>query len=97
MTQPPFLQVQGKALCLSVKAQPRARITGLAGIVGNELKIRITAPPVDSAANEALAEFLSRQLGCPRCAITLVRGQTNSHKVFRIEGVSLESAIAALS
>jgi uncharacterized protein (TIGR00251 family) len=94
---PPFLTVQGNALCISVKAQPRARTTGLAGIIGNELKIRVTAPPVDSAANEALEEFLSHQLDCPRSAITLIRGRTNSHKVFRIEGVPLESAVAALS
>ena len=97
MTVPPYFSERDGVLWLSVKAQPRAKRDEVGGIVGNELKVRITAPPVDSAANEALAGFLAGKLGCPRRAVTLVRGQTSSHKVFRIDGVRLSDAIARLA
>jgi len=47
-----FLSVHDDALLLSIKVQPRARRNELAGTLGSELKVRVTAPPVDSAANE---------------------------------------------
>jgi uncharacterized protein (TIGR00251 family) len=97
MTVPPYLSERDGSLWLSVKAKPRAKNEELAGIVGNELKVKVTAPPVDSAANEALVGFLAGKLGCPRRGVTLVRGQTSPHKVFRIDGVRLADAIARLA
>ena len=97
MTVPPYLSERDGVLWLNVKARPRAKSQELGGIVGNELKVKVTAPPVDSAANEALAGFLAGKLGCPRRGVTLVRGQTSSHKVFRIDGVLLPDAIARLA
>ena len=82
---------------LSVKAQPRASRNAVAEAIGNELKIKITAPPVDSAANEALVEFLAETLGCPRGAVQLVRGGTSRHKVFAIRGVKIEAAAQKLA
>ena len=55
---------------LHVKAQPRASRNEIGEVLGSELKIKITAPPVDSAANEALLKFFAELLGCrsiPRC------------------------------
>ena len=97
MRVPPCLSERDGALWLNVKAKPRARSEELGVIVGNELKVKVTAPPVDSAANAALAGFLAGKLGCPRRSVTLVRGQTSSHKVFRIDGVRLPDAIARLA
>ncbi len=97
MTLPPHLSERDGALWLQVKAQPRARRTEIAGTVGSELKVKITAPPVDSAANEALVEWLAERIGCPRRQITLVRGATSPHKVFRIDGVATATAITRLS
>jgi uncharacterized protein (TIGR00251 family) len=57
--------------------------------MGAELKVKITAPPVESAANEALVDFLATKLGCPRGALRLVRGQTSRHKVIEVRGVPL--------
>ncbi|MSU35271.1 MAG: DUF167 domain-containing protein [Pedosphaera sp.] len=84
----PYLRNQGTGVLLSVKAQPRAFRTHFAGILGSELKIKVAAPPVDGAANEALVEFLAEVLRCPRRAVTLLRGQSSSHKVFEITGVT---------
>lgn len=96
MSLPPFLRVQGDAVILSVKVQPRAGRTEVAGILDQELKVRVAAPPVDSAANEALVEFIAKKLDLPRRAVTLVRGQTSRHKVLKIEGISLEGAAEKL-
>lgn len=73
---------------LAVKVVPRAAHTELAGVEGTELKIRVAAPPVDSAANEALVRFLADALGCPRGSVRLVRGATSRHKVVAIDGLS---------
>ena len=87
---PPFLHRHAEGTCLSVKVQPRASKNEIGEAVGNELKIRVTAPPVDSAANEALLELLVRRLGCARGAIRLLRGNTSRHKVVLIRGISAD-------
>ncbi len=97
MTLPPYLRVQGDVVCLSVKAQPRASRNEVGETVGNELKIKITAPPVDSAANEALVRFLAEKLGCARGAVQLVRGDASRHKVIAIRGLSVELIAQRLS
>jgi len=73
---------------LSIKLQPRASRNQVAGIHGSELKISVTAPPVDSAANQALINYLSELLDRPRSAIELLRGHTSRHKTLLIRGLS---------
>lgn len=96
MNPPAYLQARDGAVFLTVKAQPRARSTEIAGLHGDALKVRISAPPVDSAANEALRDAVAAWLGCPRSAVTLVRGATSPHKVLRLDGVTLERAAERL-
>ncbi len=81
---------------LSLKVQPRASADAVAEAVGNELKIKVTAPPVDAAANEALLRLLAGVLECRRGDLQIVRGQTSRHKVVFARGVSLERASARL-
>ncbi|GCE27012.1 UPF0235 protein [Dictyobacter alpinus] len=52
---------------------------------GEGLKARLTAPPVDGAANQALIALLASQLAIPKRAITIVRGTTSRQKVVAIE------------
>jgi len=85
---PPFIQARPEGVYLSVKVQPRASKNALGGVLGNELKIKVTAPPVDSAANEALVEFLADTLSCPPGAVRIVRGQTSRHKQILVIGVT---------
>jgi uncharacterized protein YggU (UPF0235/DUF167 family) len=61
------------------------------------LKIKVTAPPVDSAANEALVRLLAEVLDCPRSAVQLVRGQTSRHKVVFVQGMTGAAVEAKLS
>lgn len=97
MALPPYLRSQSDGVFLSVKVQPRASRNEIGGLHGNELKIAVTAPPVDSAANQAVVEFLAESLGLQRRAVTLVRGQTSRHKVLRLDGLTAEDAAAKLT
>jgi hypothetical protein len=75
-----FLQATPGGTLLAVKLQPRASKNEIGEPLGNELKIKVTAPPVDAAANEALVKFLAEKLGCARSRVELLRGHTSRHK-----------------
>jgi len=68
--------------------QPRASRNEIAGLHGAELRIRITAPPVDGAANEALIQFLARALGLLRSDLTLLTGEGSRSKVVSARGIT---------
>jgi uncharacterized protein (TIGR00251 family) len=88
MNLPPYLRAQASGeVMLSIKVQPRSSINAIGDIVGEELKIKVTAPPVDSAANEAVVELLAATLDCPKGALRIVRGVTSKHKLVAIRGM----------
>jgi len=58
MSLPSFLREQADGVLLSIKLQPRASANEIGGVVGSELRVKVTAAPVDAAANEALVRFL---------------------------------------
>lgn len=92
-----FLKPHPQGVCLLVKLQPRASSSGIGEAVGGELKIKVTAPPVDSAANEALLKLLADALDCPRRAVQLLRGRTSRHKQVLVQGVTSDAVLAKLS
>ena len=97
MNLPAFVRVQPNGeVVLSLKVQPRASRNEISDIVGSELKIRITAPPVDSAANEALLRFLGEKLECPASAVRLLRGATSRHKTVGIHGIDPATVVQRL-
>jgi uncharacterized protein (TIGR00251 family) len=96
MPLPPYLKVQNDVVLLHVKVQPRASRNEIGEVLGQQLKVKIAAPPVESAANEALVRFLSDVLDCPRHAVTLVRGGSSRHKVVALRGIPAESIEAKL-
>ena len=65
--------------------------------LGDELKIKVTAPPVDAAANQALVELLAEKLGCPRGQVELIRGHTSRHKTVMLHGFKPEDVRRRLS
>src|SRR5262245_52596193 len=87
---PPFIQVRPDGVCLAVKVQPRASRNEIGESIGNELKIKVTAPPVDSAANEAVIKLLADTLGCSRGAVRIIRGQASRHKLILIQDIPAE-------
>lgn len=90
----PFLDSTPDGIRLRLKVQPRAARTEVAGTAGDELRIRVTAPPVDAAANEAVLEFVAERLGCRRGAVRLLRGQTARHKVILVADPALTPEMA---
>ena len=90
MSLPPYLRSQPDGVWLSIKLQPRASANEIGEVLGNELRVKVMAPPVDSAANEALVRFLAEVLNCPRNCVELVRGKTSRHKTVRVRGVTAE-------
>ena len=97
MIVPAYLRAQADGVLLSVKLQPRASASEIGEPLGSELRIRVTAPPVDDAANEALVRLLAGALDCPRGKVELVRGQTSRHKVIKLHGISVPEAVAKLA
>ena len=93
---PEFLSVQSDGVSLAIKLQPRASANEIGEPLGNELRIKVTAPPVDAAANEALIRLLAERLDCPRGRIELLRGHTSRHKVVKVHGVSAAAVLQKL-
>jgi uncharacterized protein (TIGR00251 family) len=91
----PFREVKG-GVRIAVRVQPRAAKSECAGLHGSELRIRLTAPPVDGAANEALIRFLADTLGVPARRVTITAGLTSRSKSVLVEGVSAAAAAARL-
>ena len=82
-----------------VRVQPRASRDALAGERAGALLVRLKAPPVDGAANAALARFLAAALGVPAFAVEIVRGAARRDKLVRVSGVDrarVERALASV-
>jgi uncharacterized protein (TIGR00251 family) len=80
---------------LSVRVIPRAGRSGLAGTRNGALLIRLTAPPVEGAANAELIEVLARAFGVAKRAISIESGERGRLKRVRVEGVTEELVRAA--
>ncbi len=93
---PDFITAQADGVNLAIKLQPRASKNEIGEPKGPELRIRVTAPPVDAAANEALLRLLADMLECPRGKVELVRGHTTRHKIVRIHGATPATIMAKL-
>ena len=94
---PAFLRAQADGVLISVKVQPRASANEVGPPSGEELRLKVTAPPVDAAANDALIRLLAETLDCPRNRVELVRGHTSRHKVVKVYGATLADVLAKLS
>jgi hypothetical protein len=76
-----------------VRLQPRASKNEVLGWQDGALRVRLTAPPVEGAANKALIDFISETLGVKRAEVHLVSGQKSRDKVLEIEGLSGEDLL----
>jgi len=81
---------------LAVQVQPRASRNAVAGWAGEALKIRLTAPPVEGAANAACLAFLADLLDLPQSHLEILTGAHSRHKVIRISGLTPEEVHARL-
>ncbi len=83
-----FLRETAVGVVLTLKVIPRSSVNAVAGVQADALKLKITAPPVDSAANAEVVRFLAQVLDVPRGAVQLLRGATSRHKQVQVVGLS---------
>jgi uncharacterized protein (TIGR00251 family) len=82
---------------IDVRVIPRAGKSGIAGMRGDSLLVRLNAPPVDGAANAELTEVLADALDVPKRAVSIVAGARARQKRVRIDGVTQEFVVRRLS
>jgi uncharacterized protein (TIGR00251 family) len=73
---------------IHVRVIPRARRTEVSGRRGDAILVRLSAPPVDGAANDALIAFLADRLGIAQRQIAIARGASARDKTIAIDGLA---------
>jgi len=73
---------------IPVKVHPKARRDRISGLLGEALKLELTAPPIDGKANEACIRFFADFLKVPRASVTIAAGLSSRNKVIRVTGTS---------
>jgi uncharacterized protein len=77
-----------QGVSFAVKVHPRARKNAITGVVGDALKLALTAPPVEGKANQAVIEFFADLFAIPRSSVTIASGETSRNKIVQVAGVS---------
>ena len=80
------IEPRADGLVVRVRVQPRGSRDALEGRVGGRLRVRLTAPPVDNAANEACRSLFAKLLEVPRRAVELTSGHKSRDKTLHIVG-----------
>jgi len=75
-------------LCFDILVTPRASRERIGPLVGERLKITVTAPPVEGEANAAVVAALARALGVPRASVTILRGDGSRRKTVKVVGAA---------
>lgn len=78
----------GPVVTFTVRAQPRSSRERIEGVMAGALRVALTAPPVEGAANAALVALLSTVLGVPRRDVTITRGATGRTKTVAVTGLT---------
>ena len=76
------------SVTLKVRLQPRASRDEIDGLLGDALKIKVTAPPVEGRANKAVKKLLAVRLGLPPSQIEMIAGERSREKLLRISGIT---------
>ncbi len=92
-----WLSGDERGAILQVFVQPRASRNQLVGLQGEELKVRLTSPPVEGAANKSCCEFFAKLLGVAKGAVELLAGETSRHKRLLVRSLPTEEARRILS
>jgi len=90
------IEISERAGCVTfrVRVQPRASRDALGGEWEGALKVRLTAPPVDSRANDALCRYLAAELNLLSGAVRILSGERGRTKRVEVRGVTAAKVIA---
>ncbi len=81
---------------IRVRVQPGAKKRGVVAYEAGVLRLKVSAPPLEGRANEAVAKVVAELLGVRRSKVSLVRGERSREKTLRVEGLSQDVAEARL-
>ncbi len=90
------LTAKAEDVTFSVRLTPRAGKNEIVGVQAGALRVRLTAPPVEGAANAALIEFIAERLKVRKSAVSIVSGERSRNKIIRVSGMRVEQVQAAL-
>jgi len=80
----------------AVHVQPRSKRPGINGTHGDALRVRVQAPPVEGAANDAVVAMIASALGVPPRAVRIAAGQSGRQKLVDVDGIDAPTALARL-
>jgi len=86
-----------EGVIFSIHVQPKSCRNEICGLRGNELKVRLTSPPVEGAANRLCQEFLAKLFHVAKSEVRIISGEKSRHKTVAIQGITKESVVAMLS
>jgi uncharacterized protein (TIGR00251 family) len=92
----PAIQATDSGVLVRLRVQPRSSTERLEGLHGDQLRMRLTAPPVEGAANAACIALLAKTLGVRRSQVQIRSGTKGRDKLVHIEGITLEAAARVL-
>jgi uncharacterized protein (TIGR00251 family) len=87
----------GAAVTIEILVQPRASRDKIGPMVGDRLKISVTAPPVDGEASAAVIALVAKAFGVARAAVTVIAGESSRRKTLRVDGATPDALEALLS
>lgn len=93
----PFINDMTDGVIIRLRVQPRASKSGFAGVFEDSIRLKIHAPPVDGAANEACQRFLADFFSITMKSVQLISGAASRTKLFLLKGLSLDEAARRLS
>jgi uncharacterized protein (TIGR00251 family) len=85
------IQEGDDSVTFEVRVAPRASRNAIIGVHEGALKVALTAPPVEGAANAALRKLIAKTLSVPKSNVEIVRGERGRNKVLRVRGVDVEA------
>ena len=93
---PDWLKPASDGTIISLHVQPRASKNEIVGVIEGALKVRLTSPPVEGAANKLCCEFIAKTCGVPKRDVTILSGEKSRHKRLLIAGLDAQKAETSL-
>lgn len=83
------IQQTPTGVSIRIYVAPQSSANKVVGVHNGAIKVALTAPPVEGAANKALVEFLAKLLGVPRSGVGIIAGETSRQKIVQVRGIEV--------
>jgi len=92
-----YLESTTEGVILRVRIQPRASRCGISDVKEDYLKLRVSAPPVEGAANRACRDYLAKQFGIPKGYVEILSGEKSREKRILLKGIDRDTVLSHIS